>query len=326
MADASARVTGEVGVFSVVPGPGLTNAMTGIGEALLDSVPIVGIITDVEPRPARPDRPGPFAPERGDPPADRQGRDRGPPPVRDPRRDPPGVPAWPGRASRAPSPSSSRSPSTTWPGTSTRASPALPRPVRRVGVPARCSATWPTGGSASGSTRASAASTRARRWRPWPNSSRPPWPPRSAARGASPTPTRSPSAGGTASKGRGRPSRRSRRWTSCSPSGVKFSEVSTANYAIPKHDTVIHVDANPHNLGRNVPAHVTLCADSRVFFDRLLADAEAIRRPPCPALCNDGSGRTGGRPRREHAGPGHGGRRPDGLPDPAPRRPRVRTS
>ncbi|MCA1696188.1 MAG: thiamine pyrophosphate-binding protein, partial [Actinobacteria bacterium] len=47
MADASARVTGEVGVFSVVPGPGLTNAMTGIGEALLDSVPIVGIITDV---------------------------------------------------------------------------------------------------------------------------------------------------------------------------------------------------------------------------------------------------------------------------------------
>ena len=35
MADASARVTGEVGVFSVVPGPGLTNALTGIGEASL---------------------------------------------------------------------------------------------------------------------------------------------------------------------------------------------------------------------------------------------------------------------------------------------------
>src|SRR5262245_42993563 len=47
MADASARATGEVGVFCVVPGPGLTNAMTGIGEALYDSVPIVGIITDV---------------------------------------------------------------------------------------------------------------------------------------------------------------------------------------------------------------------------------------------------------------------------------------
>src|SRR3954454_9238022 len=54
MADASARVTGEVGVFSVVPGPGLTNAMTGIGEALLDSVPIVGIITDVDRSPHAP--------------------------------------------------------------------------------------------------------------------------------------------------------------------------------------------------------------------------------------------------------------------------------
>ncbi len=47
MADAAARVTGEVGVFCVVPGPGLTNAMTGIGEALYDSIPIVGIVTDV---------------------------------------------------------------------------------------------------------------------------------------------------------------------------------------------------------------------------------------------------------------------------------------
>ena len=48
MADASARATGEVGVFSVVPGPGLTNALTGIGEARLDSIPIVGIVTDID--------------------------------------------------------------------------------------------------------------------------------------------------------------------------------------------------------------------------------------------------------------------------------------
>ena len=48
IADASARATGDVGVFSVVPGPGLTNALTGIGEALFDSIPIVGIITDVD--------------------------------------------------------------------------------------------------------------------------------------------------------------------------------------------------------------------------------------------------------------------------------------
>ncbi len=48
MADASARVTGRVGVCSVIPGPGLTNALTGIGEALLDSSPIVALVTDVE--------------------------------------------------------------------------------------------------------------------------------------------------------------------------------------------------------------------------------------------------------------------------------------
>ena len=73
MADAAARATGEVGVFSVVPGPGLTNAMTGIGEALLDSVPIVGIITDVDLGPRRPGRPGPRAGQRRDRAADRQG-------------------------------------------------------------------------------------------------------------------------------------------------------------------------------------------------------------------------------------------------------------
>ena len=54
MADASARATGEVGVFCVVPGPGLTNAMTGIGEALFDSVPIVGIVSDINRAPGAP--------------------------------------------------------------------------------------------------------------------------------------------------------------------------------------------------------------------------------------------------------------------------------
>jgi acetolactate synthase I/II/III large subunit len=54
MADASARVTGRVGAFAVVPGPGLTNALTGMGEAWMDTVPIVGIVTDVERGPNAP--------------------------------------------------------------------------------------------------------------------------------------------------------------------------------------------------------------------------------------------------------------------------------
>src|SRR5262245_58711475 len=43
MADGYARATGRPGVICVVPGPGVTNALTGIGEALLDSIPLVCI-------------------------------------------------------------------------------------------------------------------------------------------------------------------------------------------------------------------------------------------------------------------------------------------
>jgi acetolactate synthase-1/2/3 large subunit len=47
MADGCARSTGKPGVMCVVPGPGLTNSLTGLGEALLDSVPIVCIVGDI---------------------------------------------------------------------------------------------------------------------------------------------------------------------------------------------------------------------------------------------------------------------------------------
>ncbi len=47
MADGYARSTGHAGVVCIVPGPGVTNALTGIGEALLDSVPMVVIVGDV---------------------------------------------------------------------------------------------------------------------------------------------------------------------------------------------------------------------------------------------------------------------------------------
>jgi acetolactate synthase-1/2/3 large subunit len=47
MADGAARATGRPGVVCVVPGPGISNAITGLGEALLDSVPVVCIAGDV---------------------------------------------------------------------------------------------------------------------------------------------------------------------------------------------------------------------------------------------------------------------------------------
>src|SRR6187401_1101015 len=46
-ADGYARVTGEVGVCMGTSGPGATNLVTGIGTALLDSVPMVAITGNV---------------------------------------------------------------------------------------------------------------------------------------------------------------------------------------------------------------------------------------------------------------------------------------
>ncbi|HEV3386187.1 MAG TPA: thiamine pyrophosphate-binding protein [Gemmata sp.] len=47
MADGYARSTGRPGVLCTVPGPGVTNSLTGLGEALLDSSPLVAIVGDV---------------------------------------------------------------------------------------------------------------------------------------------------------------------------------------------------------------------------------------------------------------------------------------
>jgi acetolactate synthase-1/2/3 large subunit len=66
--------------------------------------------------------------------------------------------------------------------------------------------------------------------------------------------------------------------------GVRYSEVSTANYSIPCHYPLIHVDANPQNLGRNVNAAVKVHADAGLFLERLRVDAAAIARPANPAL------------------------------------------
>jgi acetolactate synthase-1/2/3 large subunit len=47
MADGYARATGKPGVLAVVPGPGVTNSLTGLGEALVDSIPLVSIVGDI---------------------------------------------------------------------------------------------------------------------------------------------------------------------------------------------------------------------------------------------------------------------------------------
>ncbi len=48
MADGYARASGATGVCLAIPGPGLTNMITGLAEALLDSSPLVVLVTAVE--------------------------------------------------------------------------------------------------------------------------------------------------------------------------------------------------------------------------------------------------------------------------------------
>ena len=67
--------------------------------------------------------------------------------------------------------------------------------------------------------------------------------------------------------------------------GVKFSEVSTGYYGNPRPKYVIHVDANPNNLGRVMPADVCVASDAGLFLQQLLA-CEAVRRPLDPPLKN----------------------------------------
>ena len=66
--------------------------------------------------------------------------------------------------------------------------------------------------------------------------------------------------------------------------GVRYSEVSTAFYAIPKSPHVIHVDINPCNLGKVVRADVCVHADAGLFFARLLEHADEVGRGPEPHL------------------------------------------
>jgi acetolactate synthase-1/2/3 large subunit len=61
--------------------------------------------------------------------------------------------------------------------------------------------------------------------------------------------------------------------------GVKFSEVSTGFYSQPQPRCLIHVDANRENLGRVLRASVCVHSDAGVFMTQALADADCIRRP-----------------------------------------------
>jgi acetolactate synthase-1/2/3 large subunit len=66
--------------------------------------------------------------------------------------------------------------------------------------------------------------------------------------------------------------------------GVKFSEVGSGFYSIPHHKHLIHVDANGANLGKSAPATVCVHSDSGVFLSKLLEQEARLSRPACKPL------------------------------------------
>ena len=283
MADAAARVTGEVGVFSVVPGPGLTNAMTGIGEALLDSVPIVGIITDVTWGANAPVGQVHSLPNT---------------PLVRPivkavfevhhQAEIPGAIHQAFRYARLgePGPVAVVIPfhfySEVWDfdcpvplpyplafdeGAYRQALCLLADRRKRVGIYAGmgCLDAGPLLMAVAETLQAPVATS-------------------VSGKGCIPDAHPLAVGWGYGKQGTRAAERAFKNVDLILAVGVRYSEVSTANYAIPKHDTLIHVDANPANLGRNVHADVKVCADAPLFLDRLLHDAPAIQRPPCPKL------------------------------------------
>ena len=282
MADAAARATGQVGVFSVVPGPGLTNAMTGIGEALLDSVPIVGIITDVDRRPGAPVGQVHSLPNA----ALLQPIVKAVIEVRHQAEIPGAIhQAYRVAVSGEPGPVAVLIPFTYF----TEAwdydqpvPPPYPLPFDeagyqqilarlankncRVGIYAGLGCVDSSPGLVAVAEMLQA-------------------PVATSVSGKGCIPDSHPLAVGW---GYGKQGTRAAEKVFKDVDivlavGVRYSEVSTANYAIPKHN-VLHVDANPNNLGRNVPACATLHADSGVFFSRLLGDAGLLQRPPSDPL------------------------------------------
>lgn len=283
MADASARVSGRVGAFALIPGPGITNALTGIGEALLDTVPIVGLVTDV--------KRGPDAPIgqvhslnnaailRTVTKAVIEVHHQGQLPVaihrafQIARTGPPGPVAvvvpydllsepW---DFDAPVPLEVPRP---WDEAAYRkAFDVLRQPGRRVGIYAGL-------GAADFSRELTAAAELLQA------------PVATSVSGKGVIPDDHPLAVGWGYGGFGTRAAEHafRQVDTVLAIGVRYSEVSTANYAVPTHDQLIHVDADPNVLGRNVPATVKVHADAGLFLARLLQDADHVRRPADPAI------------------------------------------
>ena len=287
MADGYARVTGRPGVLCVVPGPGVTNALTGLGEALLDSSPVVALVGDV----ASGEKARPFQVHSLDTVALLKPVTKCVIAVTDVRQLPEAVRrafrvaagGEPGPVAvvvpfhllieaadfRVPPPADVPPP---WDDAAfEKALRLLADPAQRVGIYA-----------GAGCMNASAALTAVAELLQAPVAT--------SVSGKGVLDERHPLAVGWGYGPHG--SEVAQRAFERDPLhplksgvttllaiGVKFSEVSTGFYGNPRPAHVVHVDINPANLGKVMPADVCVAADAGMFLAKLLACADRLRRP-----------------------------------------------
>jgi len=286
MADGYARSTGKAGVLCVVPGPGLTNSLSGIGEALLDSVPLVCIVGDV----ANGSRNRPFQVHCLDqaallkpvtkqvfavqnvaeiPQLVRQAfqlamaGEPGPVGVVIPYNllieahryqsaplEPLGVPFDSAAAERALS--------------------LLANPGPRVGIYAGlgCMDYSPALVQLAEILQAPVATS-------------------IAGKGAMPESHPLAVGWGYGPQGTVTAEKAFKNVDLVLALGVKFSEVSTGYYSLPQHPRLIHVDVNSDNLGRIMRTSVCVHADMGVFLNQALENCDRLRRPANPRLVQD---------------------------------------
>jgi acetolactate synthase-1/2/3 large subunit len=285
MADGYARSTGKPGVLAVVPGPGLTNSLSGLGEALLDSIPLVCLVGDV----ARGDKYRPFqvhelpqvglvrqvtkevfeVQQVGDIPVAirqaiqlSQAGEPGPVAVVIPynlltvtHR----IHSLPLAAAALPFDEEAFA----------RALAILAQPSLRVGIYA-----------GQGCMDAAAALVQVAGLLQAPVAT--------SVSGKGVIPENHPLAVGWGYGPQGtRTAEHIFKGVDCVLAiGVRYSEVSTGFYADPQHRCLIHVDANPHNLGQVMRTSVCVAADASLFLDRVLQQADVLRRPLNEKLVN----------------------------------------
>jgi acetolactate synthase-1/2/3 large subunit len=75
--------------------------------------------------------------------------------------------------------------------------------------------------------------------------------------------------------------------------GCRFSEVGTASYSFTPPGPLIHVDINPEVLGKNFPAELGIAADARQFLTALLEALNGASRPDLQLRQRIATGHTG---------------------------------